>query len=141
MESLQILKTQFEEDQTIELFNVMVSLRQTSLQVQMWQHLLEEKFNQTPLTVRVLPQNWPSVVSQASKVSAELRDKVLHLYPQLSNAQFQIETFISGSIGSRNMELIEPARLNLINATPDLMYVIATFENFGENLARSKKVG
>lgn len=142
MESLEILKSQFSEDLTRGLFDVIVSLRQCSLQVQMWERLFaENKFNQTPLTVRILPQNWPSVISQAGRVSKEQRDKVLRLYQLLSNAQFQVEEFISGSIGYRKMELIEPARLNLVNAMPNLANVIAVFEHFAEDQARLKKVG
>jgi len=130
MESLRLLKAQTQQHTAQELTRVMAILRGMSADVAMWKPIVKERWGNAPSTIHLVPDDWPLVVYHAGRVSAEIREKALSIYTMLANANCQITEFLGAPIGSRNPSILEPAYLNLVNATPDLTHLTAVLENF-----------
>jgi len=140
MESLTLLKADAQQHTAQELTRVIAILRGMSADVALWKPIVKDRWGTAPSTIHLIPDDWPLVVYYAGKVSPELREKVLDVYTKLANANYQITQFLSTPIGSRNPSILEPAYLNLENASPDLTYVIGVLESVEQASARATRV-
>jgi hypothetical protein len=140
MESLKLLKAEAQQRTAQELSRVIAILRGMSADVALWKPIVKERWGTAPSTIHLIPDDWPLVVYYAGTVSPELREKALDVYTKLANANYQITQFLSTLIASRNPSILEPAYLNLENATPDLMYVIGVLESVEQASARTMRV-
>lgn len=129
-ESLRLLKTESEQRNAEELIRAIAILHAIRHDVAFWTPIVKDKWGMAPSTVHLLPLDWPIVVYRAGRISAELRKEVLILQNYLANANYQITEFLSAHPQFRNSEVLKPAHLNLVNASPVLTEVISKFETF-----------
>jgi hypothetical protein len=90
--------------------------------------------------VKLIPTDWPMVVYQAGKISAELLKDVKDCEQLLGNADYQIMRFLSRDVNYRDVTLMPLAWTNLENARPYLTRIINAFEAYEQTQAGSRRL-
>jgi len=131
-ESLQLLKTQAQEQQLRELWRVLPILDDIQAQVRFWLNLFDEnRWNGVNEASRIMPVDSSTVLIQAARHSNELWTKVRETFRTISNADYQIGRFYAEPRPQYRQEsLVRGAHANLRNAEPILTEIVASFVTF-----------
>ncbi|HEX4077077.1 MAG TPA: hypothetical protein VHX49_16880 [Candidatus Acidoferrales bacterium] len=113
-----------------ELVKAVTLLRAMKSNVSYWRDIVKDKFGMAPSAVQLLPDDWPTVVYAAGKISLELRGQVDALEADLVQANALITQFLNMQINFRDRRLMPPAYSLLDRAVPCLFKVSAEFEAF-----------
>jgi hypothetical protein len=134
-ESLRLLKAHSSEQSHRDLVRAIAILDEVNLSAMFWSNITDNKWGMAPPVVKLLPEDWSLILLQAGKVSSELRKEVLESFRMVANAQYQISSFLSLPVNYRNDQLMPPAHLNLVNAMPKLVHVMAMLEQAENQLS------
>lgn len=133
-------REQFESENKKELVKAITLLRAMKSNVAYWRDIVKDKWGMAPSTVKLLPDDWSTVVYAAGKISAELRSRVDALEGDLVQANSLITQFLGMPVNYRDQRLMPPAYNLLDSALPHLSSVAAEFEAF-EKASRSVALG
>jgi hypothetical protein len=122
------------QDEKRELVRVVTVLRATQKEVLTWLDITDNKWGMAPATVKLLPDDWGSVVFVADSISAELRATVDSLSEHLSEANSLITRFLGAPVNFRDQRLIPPAHTHLSQGAPLLSSLIAEVESYEKSL-------
>ncbi len=98
--------------------------------VSFWLDIVNNKWGSAPEAVKLLPDDWSTIIYQAGKISPELRRQVEAVGSSLTQANFLITQFLSISPTFRDLGLLHQGCRHLSEAAPGLSRVIAEFEAF-----------
>jgi hypothetical protein len=125
-ENLKLAQTQADRQGAQELTTTIALLRGIVLDVAFWLPIAKDRGKTAPATVRLVPDGWPLIVFQASRVSPELREKALAIHAMLAGANYHITRFLA----SREPSLLEPAYTQLVAVESALNELIAGLETY-----------
>jgi hypothetical protein len=134
------VRDQSESENKKELVKAITLLRAMKSNVAYWKDIVKDKWGMAPSAVKLLPDDWSTVVYAADKISAELRSQVDTLEDDLVQANTLITQFLNMQVNYRDQRLMPPAYNLLDRAIPRLFNVTTEFETF-EKASRSKTVG
>lgn len=117
-----------------ELVRALTVLRATQSEVLTWLDITDNKWGMAPATVKLLPDDWGSVVFVVGSISSGLRATVDRLSEHLSEANSLITRFLSAPVNFRDQRLIPPAHTHLSQGAPLLSSVIAEVESYEKSL-------
>jgi hypothetical protein len=121
-------KRESEFENQRELIRVIAALHTMQGEVLRWRDIVKDKFGMAPDTVRLLPEEWPTIVFQAAKISANLRKQVDKVGKTVAEADSTIIEFLRVRTGFRDERLMPIAYRLLDEAAPQLSTVITEFE-------------
>jgi len=113
-----------------ELIRVITILQAMQEEVGRWRGIAKDRWGMAPPTVKLLPDDWATVIYEAGEISAELRQKVEEVGRELANANALIMDFLTPPPTFRNQQLIAKAYELLIKAEPHLAAALAEFQTF-----------
>ncbi len=113
-----------------ELIRVITVLRAIMQDVSFWLDIVNNKWGSAPEAVKLLPDDWSTIIYQAGKISPELRRQVEAVGSSLTQANSLITECLSMQPNSRDLGLLPLAHRHLSEAAPGLSRVIAEFEAF-----------
>lgn len=138
MESLRLLKTQTEARDAQELVRAITVLRSIRSNVLIWLNVIDKHtWGVPPLTVKLIPDDWPAIVYQSGKISAELRKDVESLEGFLTDANAKISQFLARGIEQRSEQLLRLAQVSLVTADPYLAKIIDALEKHNTKAPQS----
>jgi hypothetical protein len=133
-------REQCDNEDKKELVKAITLLRAMKSNVAYWRDIVKDKWGMAPSMAKLLPDDWPTVVYAADKISAELRSQVDTLEDDLVQANALITQFLNMPINYRDQGLMPPAYNLLDRALPRLFNVTTEFEAF-DKASRSRTVG
>ena len=113
-----------------ELIRVTTLLRDLQDSVLFWREIVKDKWGRAPATVSLLPKDWSTVIYQAGKISADLREEVEAVGRSLAQANSLITEFLSMQVNFRDAGLMPKAYKSLDEVAPQLSNIIVQFEAF-----------
>lgn len=126
-----------EDENKKELIKAITLLHSMQSEVMYWRDILKDKWGIAPPRVKLLPDEWSTVLCAAENISGVLRMKADVLEGELVKANSLIAQFLNMPVSSRDLGLIPPAYNLLDQAVPHLFSVTTEFEEF-EKSSRSK---
>jgi hypothetical protein len=122
------------QEEKRELVRVLTVLRATQKDVLNWLDITNNKWGMAPATLKLLPDDWGSVVYVASSISPELRATVDFLSEHLSEANSLVTRYLGAPVNFRDQTLIPPAHTHLSQGAPLLSNVVAELESYEKSL-------
>jgi hypothetical protein len=119
-----------ESENKKELQKAISLLHQMKSKVAYWRDIVKDKWGMAPPEVKLLPDDWPTVVSAADKVSSKLRDQADALEDELIQVNGLITQFLNMEVNYRDQRLMPPAYDLLNRAMPLLLNITSELEAF-----------
>ena len=124
----------FHQENRRELIQVITALQAMQVEVLRWRDIVKDKFGMAHGTVSLLPVEWPIILFQATKISADLRAQVEAVGKNVTEATSTISEFLRVQPGYRDERLMPVAYRLLDEAAPRLSSVITEFEAHEKSL-------
>ncbi len=133
------LAVQSENEHKKELVKAITVLHSMQSNVLYWKDILKDRWGMVPASVKLLPDDWSTIVYAAEKISPELRKNVDVLENYLVQANSLVQQFLDMPVTYRDQKLPPRAYILLDQAAPILFTVTSEIEAFEKSL-RSRTV-